>query len=95
MKSPCVSIWKFSDAPKGLRLLYNGLATPAWVALIPRGIGGRDLDDVMARNPSTESLSRYNIPNGDAVYFGTTRIGPVPDVLTEDARPKSTRLGSR
>ncbi len=94
MKLSCVSIWKFNDAPKGLRLLYNELGTPVWVALIPRGLGGRDLEDAMVRNPNTESVSRYNIPNGDVVYFGTPRIGQVSDVITDGAHPESTHLSS-
>jgi len=86
MKSPRVSIWKLSDAPQALQLLYNGLGTPAWVTLVPRELKGRDLDEVLSGSV------RYDVPNGDVVYFGGTDAGqPSAEVV----RPKSARLGSR
>jgi len=93
MKSPCIVVWKLEDAPKELRLLYKGLETPAWVALVPHEIRGRDLDETLMGNPNSESVSRYQTPNGE-VYFGTPRVGNV-SLLAQRTDSKSTRLSSR
>lgn len=93
MKSPCIVVWKLEDAPKELRLLYKGLETPGWVALVPHEIRGRDLDETFMGNPNSESISRYQTPNAD-VYFGTPRVGDLA-VISEGTDMKSAHLGSR
>ena len=92
MKSPRLEIWKLSDAPKELKLLYSGPGTPEWVALVPRTLSGRDLDQVIAENVRGASVSRYTLQNGDIVYVGTPLFA---EVLAESGRPKSARLSSR
>jgi hypothetical protein len=94
MKSACVSVWKLRDAPKELQLLCKGLGAPAWIALVPRGVSGGDLDEAMMRNPNTESIVVYHTDNGD-VYFGTSRNGKVSEVPADSVNPESARLGSR
>jgi hypothetical protein len=92
MKSPRVEIWKLSDAPKELQLLYSGPGTPEWVALVPRTLSGKDLDQVMAENAKRASVSRYAQPNGDVVYIGTPLFA---EVLPQFGHPKSARLSTK
>ena len=92
MKSPRIEIWKLSDAPKELKLLYSGPGTPEWVALVPRALSGKDLDHVMTDNARGATVSRYTLQNGDFVYVGTPLF---PEVLPESGRPKSARLSPR
>ena len=92
MKSPRVRIWKLTDAPRELQLLYNGPGTPAWVALIPRELNGTDLDDVMAGTTRAESISRYVLQNGDVVYIGTPSSS---EILAGAVHAKPARASSR
>ena len=82
MKFPRVKIWKLSDAPKELQLLYKGLGTPTWVALVPQEIRGEDLDDVMSRS------AKFNAPNGDAVFFGGPGINQISAEIVQSASPR-------
>ena len=90
MKSPRIRIWKHSDAPKSYQLLHNGLGTPSWVALVPQEIASKDLDEVMTANGRQETVSHYEMPNGDVVYVGTLNqvncpkfwpVAPTPSML--------------
>lgn len=92
MKSPRIEIWKLIDAPKELKVLYGGPGTPEWVALVPRTLSGRDLDQVITENARGASVSRYTLQNGDIVYVGTPLFA---EVLPESGRPKSARLNPR
>lgn len=91
MKSPRIRIWKHHDAPKSLQLLYNGLGTPTWVALVPQEIAGKDLDDVMTANGRAESVSHYEMSNGDVVYVGTPQVSELSEVLVGSGRSKYAR----
>jgi len=95
MKSPRIRIWKHSDAPKSYQLLYNGLGTPSWVALVPQEIASKDLDEVMTANGRQESVSHYDMPNGDVVYVGTPQPSELSEVLAGGVHSKSARPMSR
>ena len=62
------------------------------MALVPRTLSGRDLDQVITENARGASVSRYTLQNGDIVYVGTPLFA---EVLPESGRPKSARLNPR
>jgi hypothetical protein len=95
MPSPRIRIWKLEDAPQQLQSLHEGLEAPAWVALVPQSIGGRDLDDVIVQSAKNATVSRYNLPNGDTVYMGTPHLGQPSSVAAHVMRPKSARPNHR
>ena|ERR1700730_3594101 len=95
MKSPRIRIWKHSEAPKSYQLLHNGLGTPSWVALVPQEIASKDLDEVMTANGRQESVSHYEMPNGDVVYIGTPQPSELSEVLAGSGHSKYARPMSR
>jgi hypothetical protein len=74
-----------------LQLLYNGLGTPAWVALVPQEIAGKELDDVMTANGRAENVSHYEMPNGDVVYVGTPQASELSEVMAGSGGSKYAR----
>jgi hypothetical protein len=65
-----MEIWKLSEAPKELASLYNGPGKPDWVALVPRQLDGKDLNDVILANAGTmKKILRHTASNGDIVYM--------------------------
>jgi hypothetical protein len=89
MTSSRIKIWKFVDAPKKLQSLYHGSSEPQWVTLVPRGLGGRDLDQAISRSAAAAALSRCSMANGDIVYIGASHIASVFEVMGEMAHASS------
>jgi len=88
MELPRVELWRFGNAPEQLQLLYDGPETPEWLALVPRGLDGPDLTQVMTGSTRLESVYRYSMPNGDITYIGAPLTS---GVVTNAGGPKSAR----
>ena len=87
MKSDRLMIWRFADAPKTLRALHCKAETPEWVVLIPRALSGADLDDAILQGAQPGQLARYEMPDGDIVYLGTSRLDRLTQGLAALTRP--------
>ena len=74
MKSDRLMIWRFAAAPKTLRSLHREKATPEWLVWIPRALTCPDLDELILRGGTPEQVARYETPEGDIVYVGTSQL---------------------
>jgi hypothetical protein len=68
-KANRIRIWKFAEAPEWLRLLKGVPQRSGWFALVPLAIWGRDVEELIVRQPKSENVLRYKMPNGDIVYW--------------------------
>ena len=73
MKFDRLMVWRFADAPKALKSLHCEPETPEWLVLIPRDLDGTDLDVAILRGAKPGQIARYETPDGDIVYIGTSR----------------------
>ncbi len=73
MKSDRVMVWRFADAPEALKSLHREPETPEWLALIPRALAGTDLDIAILGRAKSGKIARYETPDGDIVYTGTSQ----------------------
>lgn len=87
MKSDRVMIWRFADAPEMLRGLHHAPEAPEWLILIPRALNGPDLDEMIVRGAKAGQVARYETPDGDTVYIGTSQLDGLPQGLAALARP--------
>ena len=69
MKSDVIQIWRFEDAPESLRRPLEA-SQAAWLALIPKAVWSRELEDLILERTESEGLTQYERPNGDIVYAG-------------------------
>ena len=72
MKWDRLMVWRFADAPKALQSLHPEPETPEWLVLIPRDLDGTDLDVAILRGAKPGQIARYETPDGDIVYIGTS-----------------------
>ncbi len=64
-----IRIWKLAEAPERLRLLQAAPDRSGWVAFVPLAIWDRDVEELIVRQEKSENVSRYEMPNGDIVYW--------------------------
>jgi hypothetical protein len=74
--------WRFAAAPATLKSLHCQPETPEWLVLVPRALSGTDLHEAIMQG--SKHVARYDTPDGDAVYIGTSPSDP-------PARPSSIR----
>ncbi len=72
MKSSRIMVWRFTEAPRRLRVLHRDLPPPEWLVLVPQALICSDLDESITRRAESSRVSRYKTPAGDAVYTGTS-----------------------
>ena len=72
MKFDRLMVWRFADAPEALRSLHRGPDIPEWLVLIPRALDGADLDAAILQGAKPGHTARYETPEGDIVYVGTS-----------------------
>jgi hypothetical protein len=72
--------WRFASAPATLKSLHHGPGTPDWLVLVPSALGGADLHEAIMQG--SKQVARYDTPDGDSVYVGTSQPDP-------SARPSS------
>ena len=65
-------VWRFADAPPALKSFHRAADTPEWLVLIPRALDGTDLDIAILRGAKPGQIARYETPEGDIVYVGTS-----------------------
>jgi hypothetical protein len=83
MRSNRIEIWRFADAPEELQALYRGSQTPKWLALVPRTMASRELDELIGRSGSSlGSPSRHELPDGDVVYISPSKMNQIPEMLS-------------
>jgi len=87
MKSDRLMIWRFEAAPEILRSLHQEAEAPEWLVLIPRALNGPDLDEVILKGAKPGQVTRYETPEGDTVYVGTSQLDGLPQGLAALARP--------
>jgi hypothetical protein len=66
-------VWRFAAAPKALKSFHREPETPEWLVLIPRALTGPDLDLAILRGAKPGQVARYETPDGDIVYIGTSQ----------------------
>jgi hypothetical protein len=66
-------VWRFAAAPKSLKSLHRAPETPEWLVLIPRALTGADLDVAILRGAKPGQVARYETPDGDIVFIGTSQ----------------------
>jgi hypothetical protein len=79
-------VWSFTRAPRELQTLHSGPVSPDWLVLVPRGLGGPDLEDVISGTMESASIARYETDLGDIVYTGRSRGGAVAGILAAQMR---------
>jgi hypothetical protein len=87
MKSDRVMIWRFATAPEMLRALHHEAEKPEWLVLIPRALDGPDLNDLILKGAKPGLVSRYETPDGDTVYVGTSQLDGLSQGLAMLTRP--------
>jgi len=87
MQSDRLMIWRFASAPEALKALHTEPHAPEWAVLIPRALAGADIDEVILRGSKPGQLARYETPDGDIVYIGTSKLDRLTDSLATLARP--------
>lgn len=66
-----VKIWKFSDAPRWARCLYDGPGVPKWVMQAPEELAER-INVQLEHTPAISlEVQKYLPRYGVAVYIGT------------------------
>ena len=80
MKSDRLPTWRFAAAPATLRSLHRGPEIPDWLVLVPSALHGADLHAAIMQG--SKQVTRYETPDGDAVYVGRSQSDPL-------ARPSS------
>jgi hypothetical protein len=88
VKSDRLMIWRFAAAPETLKAFHHDSEAPEWLVLIPRALSGADLDEVILRGSKTGQVTRYETPDGDVVYIGTSQLDRLSQGLTA-VRPSS------
>jgi hypothetical protein len=89
VKSDRLMIWQFTAAPENLRLLHRDLDAPEWLVWIPRALSGADLDEAILRGSKPGHVARYETPDGDIVYIGTSQLNRIAQGLGTMARPSA------
>lgn len=74
MKSDRLMAWRFATAPAILKSLHCGPETPDWLVLVPGALSGTDLHEAIMQR--SNQVARYDTPDGDAVYVGTSPSDP-------------------
>jgi hypothetical protein len=64
-----IRIWKSAEAPERLRLLQGAPQRSGWLAFVPLSLWGRDVEELIVRQAKSEDVLRYEMPNGDIVYW--------------------------
>jgi hypothetical protein len=82
VKSDLLMTWRFPDAPAKLKSLHCGPEIPEWLVLVPSAMSGPDLHEAIMGRSKPGQVARYETPDGDIVYVGTSEL----DSLT---RPSS------
>jgi hypothetical protein len=79
-------VWRFPAAPENLKALHCGPETPEWLVLVPAALSGADLDETIVRGSMPGEVARYEAPNGDIVYIGTSQLNRLPESLDAPTR---------
>lgn len=87
VKSDRLMIWRFAAAPKALQSLHSEPDSPEWLVLIPRALSGADLDEAILRGSKPGQVARYETPEGDIVYIGTSELDQLSQGLAAVSRP--------
>lgn len=81
MKADRLMIWRFAAAPQTLKSLHREQGTPEWLVWIPRALISPDLDEMILRGGAPEQVARYETPEGDIVYVGTSQSDRLSQAL--------------
>ena len=67
-------VWKFEAAPAELRGLSRLGGSPRWLALVPAGMVGPDLELTIRTQVGQMGLEVCRMPSGDVVYVGSSDV---------------------
>jgi hypothetical protein len=82
-------IWRFPSAPDTLKALHPASESPEWLVLIPRPLNGPDLDQAILQRSDPGQVTRYELPDGDIVYVGTSKIDGLSQGVVALTRPSA------
>ena len=87
MKSDRLMIWRFAAAPETLKSFHRESPAPEWVVLVPRALNGPDIEQQIRKGSKPGQVARYETPEGDTVYMGTSQLDGIPQRIGALTRP--------
>jgi len=95
MRTGRIRVWRFAKAPGELRALHQSPESPEWLVIVPRALGGREIDNVILAHGRPGSVARYETSQGDLVYIGMSGVNKVSKLLASRERMSVEKLVKR
>ena len=95
MRTGRIRIWRFSKAPDELRALHHGPEPPEWLVMVPRALGGSQIDEVILGHGRPGTVARYETSKGDLVYIGMSGVNQMSKLLASRERISIEKLVKR